>query len=137
MRPAALIAFTDQLVPGLVAYQPQKLYYTAFPRGLVRLFVKILPLFGQNPEAFGRNHDINLRRLAEVDQAVTTRIGIRPYFQASQLAARCHTSQTGGSSSRVLDLMGRLVRFDTFSRVVPPFERGGVERDLFAGVDDV
>ncbi len=126
--------FPDQLAPGLAPYQPHKLYYTAFPRRLVRLFVKVLPLFGQNPEAFGRNNDVNIRRIAEVDQAVTTRIGIRSYLAVSQKAAQCHASQTGGSSSWALDLMGRLVRFDTFSRVVPPFERGGVERDLFAGV---
>lgn len=128
--------FADQLEQGLAHHQPQKLYYTAFPRGLVKIFARVLPLLGQDPEAFGRNHDINIRRIAEVDQAVTTKIGIRPYFEASQLAARCHASQTSGSSSRVIDLMAWLVRSDTFSRAVPPFEHGGVERDLFAGIDD-
>jgi LmbE family N-acetylglucosaminyl deacetylase len=128
--------FPDQLAVGLTPYQPQKLYYTAFPRRLVKLFAGVLPLFGQDPEAFGRNNDINIRRMAEVDQVVTTKIGIRPYYRTSQQAAACHASQTGGRSGWVIDLMGWLVRFDTFSRAVPPFEHGGFERDLFAGVED-
>jgi LmbE family N-acetylglucosaminyl deacetylase len=128
--------FPEQLEQGLAAYQPKKLYYTAFPRGLMKLFVRILPLFGQNPEAFGRNNDINVKRIAEVEQAVTTKIGIRPYFEASQQAARCHASQTGGASRRVMDLMGWLARFDTFTRAIPPYEKGRVERDLFAGMDE-
>jgi LmbE family N-acetylglucosaminyl deacetylase len=127
--------FPNQLAQGLAPYQPQKLYYTAFPRRWVKLFMRILPLFRRNPEAFGRNGDVNIRRMAEVDQIVTAKIGIRPYLGASQRAARCHASQTDSNSSRLLDLMGRLVLSDTFSRAVPPSERGRLERDLFAGVD--
>jgi hypothetical protein len=72
-----------------------------------------------------------------VEQVVTTKIAIGRYGEASQRAAECHASQTGGSSNRVTSLMARLVRFDTFSRAVPPFEGGSVERDLFAGIDEV
>ena len=128
--------FPGQLVQGLVPYRPQKLYYTAFPRRLVKVFASLLPLLGQDPEAFGRNHDINVRRIAEVDQVVTTKIRIRAYFDAGQKAAQCHASQTGGSS-RLLDLFGRLVRYDTFARAIPPFEGDGLEHDLFAGIEGV
>jgi LmbE family N-acetylglucosaminyl deacetylase len=127
--------FPEQVAQGLAPYEPQKLYYTAFPHRLVKVFTAILPLLGQNPGAFGRNHDIDIRRMAEVDQVVTTKIRIGAYFRASQQAAHCHASQTGGSSSRALDLVGRLVRSDTFSRVIPPFEGRRLERDLFAGLE--
>jgi LmbE family N-acetylglucosaminyl deacetylase len=126
----------EQLGQGLEPFQAQKLYYTAFPRGLLRFVARMLPLIGQDPEAFGRNGDINVKRIAEVEQVVTTKIAISRYREASERAARCHASQTGGSTGRVTGLLTRLVRTDTFSRAVPPFEGGRVERDLFAGIDD-
>jgi LmbE family N-acetylglucosaminyl deacetylase len=128
--------FPDQVANGLLPYQPQKLYYTAFPRGLMKLLVRMLPLLGQNPEAFGRNKDINIKRIAEIDQAVTTKIETKPYYEARQQAARCHASQTGGSGGRVTGLFLKwLSRADRFTRAVPPFENRKVERDLFAGLD--
>lgn len=127
--------FPEQLAEGLAAYQPQKLYFTVFPRGMVRFVVRALSLVGRDPEAFGRNGDINLKRIAEVDQPVTAKIGIGPYLQVGEQAARCHASQTGGHSGWVVRLLGRLVRNDRFTRAVPPFAGGRVERDLFAGVD--
>jgi LmbE family N-acetylglucosaminyl deacetylase len=127
--------FPEHLEAGLAPYQAQKLYYTAFPRGMLRLVARLVPLLGQDPEAFGRNRDINLRRVAEVDQAVTTRIKIRPYLKARQQAAQCHASQTSVRSGRVTNLLDRLVRFDTSTRAVPPFESSRIERDLFAGID--
>jgi LmbE family N-acetylglucosaminyl deacetylase len=126
----------EQLGQGLEPFQAQKLYYTAFPRGLLRFVARMLPLIGQDPEAFGRNGDINVKRIAEVEQVVTTKIAISRYREASERAARCHASQTGGSTGRVTGLLTRLVRTDTFSRAVPAFEGGRVERDLFAGIDD-
>jgi LmbE family N-acetylglucosaminyl deacetylase len=129
--------FPEQLEQGLVPFQAQKLYYSAFPRGLLRFVARMLPLLGQDPEAFGRNGDINVKRIAEVEQVVTTKIAISRYREASQQAAQCHASQTGGSTSRVTGLLARLVRFDTFSRAFPPLEDGSVEHDLFAGIDVV
>lgn len=128
--------FPEQLEQGPVPYQAQKLYYAAFARGLLKLAARILPLLGQDPEAFGRNGDIDIKRIADVDQAVTTKIPIRRYREASQRAARCHTRQTGGTTSRVTDVLAWLARFDTFSRAVPPSEDGRVKRDLFAGMDE-
>lgn len=128
--------FPEQLAGGLAPYQPQKLYFTVFPRGMVQLLVRAMSLLGQDPEAFGRNGDINLKRLADVDQPVTTKIAIGPYLDVGQQAARCHASQTGGHSGWVVRRLARLVRNDRFTRAVPPFAGGRVERDLFAGVDD-
>ena len=129
-------SFPEQIAQGLAPHQTQKLYYTAFPRRILKIMTKLLPLLGQDPEAFGRNHDVNVKRIAEVDQAVTTKISISKYYEASQRAAHCHRSQNGGSSRRIIDLLGRLTRFDTFSRAFPPWENGSVEKDLFEGLED-
>jgi LmbE family N-acetylglucosaminyl deacetylase len=129
--------FPGQLDEGLPAYKPQKLYYTVFPQRLVKVLVKILPLFGQDPAAMGQNKDVNFKRLVDVQQAVTTRIPIASSFKASQQASLCYASQLSGGDSRFFALARRwMVRFDLYARAFPPFEGGQVERDLFAGIDE-
>jgi LmbE family N-acetylglucosaminyl deacetylase len=128
--------FAYQGEQHLVPYQPQKLYYMVFPLWWAKAAVRILPLFGQDPAAMGRNRDINLKRMVDQEfQAVTTRINISPYLDASEQAARCHASQIAGGPSHIPRFLRRwLFRFDRYARVVPPFEGERVERDLFAGV---
>ena len=128
--------FAYQGEQHLVPYQPQKLYYMVFPLWWAKAAVRILPLFGQDPTAMGRNRDINLKQMVDQEfQAVTTRINISPYLDASEQAARCHASQIAGGPSHIPRFLRRwLFRFDRYARVVPPFEGERVERDLFAGV---
>jgi LmbE family N-acetylglucosaminyl deacetylase len=145
MNQATTLAFHASGDPGrfahqgeqhLAPYQPQKLYYMVFPLWWAKAAVRILPLFGQDPTAMGRNRDINLKQMVDQEfQAVTTRINISPYLDASEQAARCHASQIAGGPSHIPRFLRRwLFRFDRYARVVPPFEGERVERDLFAGV---
>ena len=121
----------DDLQP----YQPQKLYYTVFPQGAVKLAVKILPVLGHDPAALGRNRDINLRRMAEVEQEVTTRIKVGAYFRASQRAAQCYASQAPPGGNRFPAFLGRwLFQYDTYTCAFPRI--GRMEHDLFEGVDE-
>lgn len=120
---------------GLSVWQPQKLYYTAFPHTFLKWMVRIMPLFGRNPAAFGRNKDIDLLRIAAVKQTVTTKINTAPYYRARRRAAGCHASQISGYHSLRRELLDRfLMRRDNFTRVIPPFDPKKMERDLFAGV---
>jgi LmbE family N-acetylglucosaminyl deacetylase len=126
--------FAHQLDNGLMPYQAQKLYYTAFSRTVAKIMVKVLPLFGRDPTALGRNHDVNLKRIVQVEPAVTTKIKVASYYDARQQAAVCHGSQIS-IRSQLPDFVNKwLSRHDTYTRVVPPFENGQLERDLFAGV---
>jgi LmbE family N-acetylglucosaminyl deacetylase len=130
--------FPHLVAQGLAPYQPQKLYYTVFPLGWAKAAVRILPLFGQDPSALGRNKDINLRQMVDRETlAVTTRIEISPCLDASEQAARCHASQLAGGYGQFPRFLRRwLFRFDRYARIVPPFAGGRIERDLFAGVVD-
>jgi LmbE family N-acetylglucosaminyl deacetylase len=129
--------FAKQLSDGLLAHKPQKLYYTVFPQRLVKLVVRVLPLFGQDPAAMGRNKDVNFKRLVDIERAVTTRIHVAPWFEASLQASRCYASQMPGGDGRVFDLFRKWMhRSDLYTRVVPPFKDEQVERDLFAGIDE-
>ena len=118
---------------------PQKLYYAVFPRRYLKLIVKVLPLFGRDPRRFGRNRDIDVVSLAEVDFPIHARIDIRG--QAARLkaaASACHKSQlASGPPSR--GWMGLLAKAfgqqEVFMRAYPPVSDGHrYERDLFEGV---
>jgi LmbE family N-acetylglucosaminyl deacetylase len=67
---------------------PQKLYYGASDKRMVRVFIKLMPLFGQDPSAMGRNKDINWREIAEWETPITTRIDSRDYYQWRLAASR-------------------------------------------------
>ncbi|MEF3273131.1 MAG: PIG-L family deacetylase [Chloroflexus sp.] len=119
------------------AYTPQKLYYTTFSRRLLRLLVRVMPLFGRDPRAFGRNRDVDLTRLAEVEFPTHARIDTMPVREQVRAAALAHVSQgAGGPLTRGLlgTVLGWLGSVDTFMRAYPPATDDVREDDLFAGV---
>jgi LmbE family N-acetylglucosaminyl deacetylase len=119
--------------------RPQKLYFTVFPRTTLRWAVRVMPLFGVDPAAVGKNRDINLRAALEHELPITTRIDVSATYEVKLQAAACHSSQSSGPGS----FWGRLPRWlvrrwqatETFYRARPAFQPGErVERDLFAEV---
>src|SRR5687768_12966320 len=80
-------------------FKPRALYYQVFSRRILRLMVRLMPLFGQDPTKFGRNQDVNLKELAEVDFPVHVRVDITPVSSIKQEAGRQHASQ-GGTQMR-------------------------------------
>jgi LmbE family N-acetylglucosaminyl deacetylase len=130
-------AFVD--ADGLPPYQPQKLYYQVFPKGALRLAVKILPLLGRDPRHFGRNGDIDIQALVEEGNfPIHARIDFRPVAEKREAAAACHASQLDGGPPR-RGLLGWVWRLfgdvEQYMRAYPPPEPGLREKDLFAGVD--
>jgi N-acetyl-1-D-myo-inositol-2-amino-2-deoxy-alpha-D-glucopyranoside deacetylase/mycothiol S-conjugate amidase len=129
----------QQFPDGGPAHQPQKLYYQVLPKRWLKLFVRLMPLFGQDPRRFGRNRDIDLASLVEVDFPVHAAVRVGGEAAArSQRAAACHKSQLEGGppSSGLIGLIVRLAGSqDFFMRAHPPVTYGRVrERDLFEGV---
>src|SRR5690606_221237 len=116
---------------------PQKLYYTAVDKRLVRAFVKLAPYFGQDPTAMGRNKDINWLEIAQWQTPITTRIDYRNYYQLRLAASRAHASQFGGGPGwmRMIPKFVRrsMIGFDSYTRAFPEAEPI-LEDDLFAGV---
>ncbi|MDX1520366.1 MAG: PIG-L deacetylase family protein [Anaerolineae bacterium] len=127
--------FVHLIDEGLPPYQPQKLYYLTIPQAFVRLMVNLLPWFGKDPAAFGRNNDLNIKRIAEVEQQITTTVAVGRFFAASQQAADCHASQKAGLPAIPKIVQRWLGRRESFTRVVPPPQPGEpIETDLFANV---
>lgn len=120
------------------AFKPQKLYFSIFPRRFLKIAVKLMPLFGQDPRHLGINRDIDLASLIETEFPVNAVIRLTKQSRAtSAKASACYASQLGGTPRR--SLIFRLAekfsrRNDLFMRAYPPVTSRKKERDLFEGV---
>jgi N-acetyl-1-D-myo-inositol-2-amino-2-deoxy-alpha-D-glucopyranoside deacetylase/mycothiol S-conjugate amidase len=119
------------------AFQPQKLYFHVFPRKLLKVTIKLMPFFGQDPHHFGQNKDVDLASLVEV--VFPIHAVIRPTKAAIRMrneAMLCYESQRGSSPPRrnFLFLIRRFIgQQDSFMRAYPSNKRGR-EHDLFENV---
>jgi len=128
------------VTPDQEPYKPQKLYFHTMPHTMLRMAVRLMPLFGRNPRQVGKNKDIDLVSIAEVRFPVHARIDYRPVAQVRDEASACHESQGSGGAmlNRPLQALRRtLLSYETFMRAYPPVMPGEpVENDLFAGVKE-
>ena len=123
---------------GVAPYQPQCLYYSAFPNRMVWLFTTLLRLRGKDPTKMGRNEDIDFTKLGIPHNKLHARIDYRHYWDLKRLASAQHQSQGGGTSnSRALPdwIQRRFLSSEYFIRAYPPVADGYVERDLFEGIE--
>lgn len=98
-----------------------------------------MPLVGQDPTKFGRNKDVNVKELAEVDFPVHVRMDIRSVADIKREASAQHASQGGGQAPRgMFGLFMRLYRErEEFMREYPAVdEKYKVTNDLFDGIMD-
>ena len=118
-------------------FQPRGLYFQVFPRWFLKMMTRLMPIFGKDPARFGRNSDINLKELAEVDFPIHVRLDIREVAEIKHEAAICHSSQGGGQMRR--GLMGFITKVfgehEDYMRAYPPVEENFQRKqDLFEGV---
>jgi mycothiol S-conjugate amidase len=116
---------------------PQKLYYTAFPKRFLKFMVRIMPLWGMDPTAIGRNKDIDLVEISRWETPIHCTIDARDYMEAKERASQAHASQYGGGPAWAtmfpVPIRRRLLGSESFTRAYPP-PNGVIERDLFEGV---
>ncbi len=122
-----------QAIDTLPPFQPSKLYFSTFSRKFLRTSVRVLKLLRQDPEHFGKNRDINLASLVDVDYPIHATIPIREVESVKERAMACHSSQ-GGSLPGPLRWVQRLfVADETYMRAVPSEPPRQMEHDLFDG----
>jgi len=119
------------------SFKPRALYYHLFPRGFLKWATRLMPLFGMNPRKWGRNKDIDLKSLVDVEFPTHARINIESVFQIKRDAGACHASQGGILMRR--GLMGfatrALEKHEDYMRVYPPVNgKTKVAKDLFEGI---
>jgi mycothiol S-conjugate amidase len=116
---------------------PQKLYYTAFDKRMLKVMVRLMPFWGQDPTALGRNKDINLVEISRWHTPVHTQVDVLDYLPRKLAASQAHVSQYSGGPTyiRILPkfLRQRFLATESFTRAYPA-PVGGIERDLFSGV---
>jgi LmbE family N-acetylglucosaminyl deacetylase len=116
-------------------FEPGALYYQVFPRGFLKWMTRLMPLFGKDPRKWGRNGDIDLRELAEVEFPVHVRLDVRPVVEIKREAGAQHASQGGvGMRSGLMGFVSRIFgEKEDFMRAYPPLPHGRqrVARDLF------
>jgi mycothiol S-conjugate amidase len=127
--------YPEQFGAGLAPWAPVRLYYPTIGVRLLRAGVVAMRLFGRDPRRAGQNGDVDMQRIADEATPITTVIDGGAYLAQKDRAWRCHRSQLGGIA-RLLDLPGPLrrlwMRDEQFTRVVPAWDGGPRERDLFA-----
>ncbi len=121
---------------GLPVFQPDRLYFHTMDRRFLKMAVWVMRLIGQDPHKFGKNKDIDLVSLTDVDFPTDVKIDYRPVKDIREKATACHASQGGlemnkGFRGFVSRLFGG--HTDNFMQAYPePPENHPVKRDLFA-----
>jgi len=115
-------------------FQPAKLYFHTIPRGFLKFGVALIRLFGKDPKKWGRNGDIDIESLANVDFPTHVRVDYTPVAEKKTLASACHASQGGSQMRR--GMLGAIFRMlgeaDTFMQAYPAPEDGQkLQRSLF------
>ena len=117
-------------------FKPRALYYQVFPRRFLKWMTRLLSLTGKDPTKWGRNGDINLKELAEVEFPVHVRLDIQSVSELKRQAGAQHASQGGVGMRR--GLMGCITRVfgekEDYMRAYPPVPVNGRFRrkhDLF------
>jgi LmbE family N-acetylglucosaminyl deacetylase len=118
-------------------FKPRALYYQVFPRGFLKWMTRLMPLTGNDPTRWGRNGDINLKELAEVDFPVHVRLDVRSVAEIKRQAGAQHASQGGMGMRR--GLMGFILRLfgesEDYMRAYPSVNRRFRRKhDLFDGI---
>jgi N-acetyl-1-D-myo-inositol-2-amino-2-deoxy-alpha-D-glucopyranoside deacetylase len=118
------------------SYQPQRLYFVIFSRNMLKIMVRLMPLWGQNPRHFGRNKDIDLASLVEVDYPVHAAIKLdRQAVEKRDKATSCYKSQVSGRRSGIFKIADKLLgQRDLFMCAYPPVEAKLHEKDFFTAV---
>ena len=134
---AAFLAAGDpaQYLEAGEAFKPQKLFYSVFPRRMLKIAVKVLPLLGRDPKHFGRNKDIDLTQLTAACLPVNAVVKLtRSDLKTRDMASNCHRSQLDGGPPRqgILSLIEKLFgRRDSFTLADPLPAAGIRENGLF------
>ncbi len=137
---ATVLAFEKAADPAFhpesgAPFQPEKLFFHTFPRGFLKLAVKLMPLFGQNPRKFGRNGDIDMKSIAEVNFPTHAKIDISSVQNIKAAASACHASQGGVGMRR--GLMGVFIKlfgeYEEYMQAYPEVPTNWkIKKDLLA-----
>ena len=125
-----------ELLYGVQGLNAPRLYISSFSKSLLRLTVRLMPLFGRDPRRHGQNQDVDLVEIASWRVPLTAKIRVGNFLAVKDRAIACHASQQPlvQSKNKVFSaLLRQMQSVETFSRIYPPIMPGeAVETSLFA-----
>ena len=121
---------------GQAPYQPQKLYYSAFPTFIFKFNLWRVRLSGKDPRRLGKNQDIDMVAILDNAEPIHTTIDVKSYLEAWDETSACHDSQLGGGIPRFPMWFRKMfMGSQGFTRVHPAPARNTMdETDFFNGV---
>lgn len=120
---------------GPAPWQPQKLYYIAFPRSYILTRYEVMRAMGDETPLDRPDFDPN--RVGTPDEDITTRIDIRPYIERKAAALRCHRTQVAPDWWYLKippEVLEAKFSEEGFIRVASHVSADTPETDLFAGL---
>jgi N-acetyl-1-D-myo-inositol-2-amino-2-deoxy-alpha-D-glucopyranoside deacetylase len=120
--------------PGGEAFRPSKLYYSAFPKSLLRKMADAMARAGFE-NRFSSNGEPP--PFAVSDDRVTTWLDVAPYLDKKLAAMRAHRTQIPEDSwfLKLSEVLGpQAWQLETFERVRSSVDAPTPEDDLFAGL---
>jgi LmbE family N-acetylglucosaminyl deacetylase len=130
----------EQYPDAGTAFQPGKLYFGVRPHRFMKIMIRLMPLLGQDPHHFGRNKDVDLTKMAEMEYPVHAVIRLnKKSVETRNQAVTCHASQSSGPRRlglfRIMEMFNRLRGpRDYFVCIHPPPNSKRKEKDLFEGI---
>ncbi len=128
----------DQFPGAGIPFAPLKLYYWIPSRSNLKFAVRALRMLGRDPGRVGRNRDVDLASVADVDFPIHARIRVtRDAVARKHAAAVCHQSQVSTvPAARRLAwfLSGCVGQTELYMRAHPQPGAAIREADLFEGV---
>ena len=103
----------------------------------MKIMIRLMPLFGQDPHHFGRNKDVDLTELTRREHPVHAIIKLgKESVETRSRAIACHASQDSGQQRswffKIVEMIAKLRGAkDYFMRVYPPPNNRRREKDLF------
>lgn len=121
---------------GPEPWQPQKLYYIAYPRSYILTRYEIMRAMGAEVPSDRPDFDPN-KVGGMPDELVTTRVDVRDFITRKMNALRCHRTQIAPDwwfTRLPHDVLREKFGYESFIRVASHVPVNGHEDDLFAGL---
>ncbi len=133
-----LAARPDYVDPdNLPPHKPDRLYYQTISRGYLRAGIFLLRISGHNPRKFGKNKDIDMVKIADVNYPIHAKINYADVVDIRDRASACHASQGGKEIAGGIQKWLRKIFQSTelFMQAYPvPTSRKPIS-DLFVGIE--
>ena len=105
-------------------YQVGALYFHTIPHTFLKMATILLRILGKDPRKWGRNGDIDLQSIVDVQFPTHVKVSVRSVWKEKGEASACHNSQGGGRfRGGIIGWFGKLVgEYETYMRAYPPFQ---------------